>query len=221
MRDKMKYKHIIWDWNGTILDDVDLCVDLINWLMKQHGLINLTYNEYREIFTIPVKDYYIKAGFDFTKESFEVVGRQWMDEYERRKYECGLFPGIKDILSRIKSAGVQQSILSAYSQHTLDEIVEKYGLTGYFTHIAGLDNIYAASKVALGKTLIEKINIKEGEALMIGDTLHDYEVAKEIGAVPLLLANGHQSRNKLREGLPEGEKVNILDAAEEIWDYII
>ena len=119
-----KYKHIIWDWNGTIFNDLDLCVELINGLLNKYGLQQISSDEYKDIFTIPVKNYYEKVGFDFSKLSFEVVGKEWMDEYERRKYECGLYDQIKDVLSKINSLGIDQSILSAYSQHTLDDIVK-------------------------------------------------------------------------------------------------
>lgn len=194
-----KYKHIIWDWNGTIINDVDLCVELINQLLIARGLETVTIDSYREVFTIPVKNYYAKLGFDFSKESFEIVGKQWMTEYERRKFECGLYEGVKEVVQKIDQLGIGQSILSAYSQHTLDEMVEYYGLTKYFTHIVGLDNIYAAGKLHLGKDLMKRLGNGKGETLLIGDTEHDYEVASEIGADCVLISNGHQSKIKLEK----------------------
>lgn len=194
-----KYKHIIWDWNGTILNDVNLCVELINWLALSRSLPPIDIDRYREVFTIPVKNYYANLGFDFEKESFEKLGRIWMDEYERRKFECGLYDGVTDLLNKINKLGIGQSILSAYSQHTLDELVDHYGLRKYFTHVVGLDNIYAASKLHLGKDLMNRLGNGKGETLLIGDTVHDCEVASEIGADCILIANGHQSREVLLE----------------------
>ncbi len=66
------------------------------------------------------------------------------DEYERRKFECGLYSGIVGVLDTIQQLGIGQSILSAYSQQTLDQMVDHFGLRKYFDHIAGLDNVYAA-----------------------------------------------------------------------------
>ena len=191
------YKHIIWDWNGTILNDVELCVDLINWLLYSRELPTVDISKYREVFTIPVKNYYEKLGFDFQKESFEKLGRIWMDEYERRKFECNLFDGVDNLLSKINKFGIGQSILSAYSQHTLDELVKHYGLRNYFMHVVGLDNIYAASKLHLGKELMNRLGNGRGETLLIGDTVHDFEVATEIGADCVLIANGHQCKDVL------------------------
>ncbi|MCB0742421.1 MAG: HAD family hydrolase [Ignavibacteriae bacterium] len=193
------YKHIIWDWNGTVLNDLDLCVDVANNLFSKKNVPTLTVEKYKSIFTLPVKNYYIAAGFDFEKESFEVVGKEWMDEYEERKYECQLHEGLIDVLEKIKFLGIEQSLLSAYKQDNLREMADKFNLTKYFSNIVGLDNIYAASKVELGKELMKTIGNGHGEALMIGDTTHDFEVANEIGADCILVAGGHQNLDTLNK----------------------
>lgn len=211
-----KYKHIIWDWNGTILNDVDLSLNLINGLLTMYNLKTLTLHEYRDCFTIPVRKYYEKAGFDFAKDSFEVIGKKWMDEYERRKYECGLYTGIKEVLEKINNLNIGQSILSAYSQHTLEEMVEHFGLTKYFTYIIGLDNIYAASKLHLGKDLISRLGVENGEVLLIGDTLHDLEVATEIGADCILVAAGHQNEAVFKSLDSDAKSIKIIETIEQL-----
>jgi len=190
------YKHIIWDWNGTLLDDVGLCVDIINGVLSRRNLDSLTLNYYRDIFTFPIKNYYKKAGFDFDQYTFEEVGQEWINEYERRKNECKLHKGVMEILTLLQSKKIEQSILSAYSHKTLIEIVTNLKLNEFFKYIIGLDNIYASSKIELGKELMKNISNK-GKVLLIGDTEHDYEVSKEIGADCALIADGHQSKEKL------------------------
>jgi phosphoglycolate phosphatase len=194
-----KYKHIIWDWNGTLLNDVSLSVDLINNLLSQRRLPTLTIEAYKNIFQFPVKNYYAAAGIDFSKESFEVVGKEWIEEYDRRRFECKLHDDAEEVLKKISALGIGQSILSAYSQHTLEEVVAYHKLTKYFTHLYGLNTIYAPSKVDLGKKLMKTLGHSEGETLLIGDTEHDFDVANEIGADCVLIANGHQSREKLEK----------------------
>ena len=206
-----KYKHIIWDWNGTIMDDVDLCVELINWLLKGKNLKTISKEEYKNVFTIPVKNYYAALGFDFEKEPFEIIGKKWIDAYERRKFECGVYDGAVNVIEKINKLGIGQSILSAYSQHTLEEVVAHFNLTKYFSHIVGLDNIYAASKLHLGKDLMKRLGNGKGGTLLIGDTVHDYEVATEIGVDCILISNGHQSREKL-----EKLGIIVLDSIESL-----
>jgi phosphoglycolate phosphatase len=164
-------------------------------VLSKRKIASLTLDKYREIFTFPIKNYYAKAGFDFTQYSFEEVGMEWMNEYEIRKTECLLHPGVKETLASLKKKNINQSILSAYPQETLIEIVSHFNLNEFFSYIVGLDNIYATSKVEHGKDLIKKLG-KE-KVLLVGDTEHDCEVASEIGAECILIADGHQSKEKL------------------------
>ena len=116
------YKQIIWDWNGTLFDDTKLSLEIINDVLIKRGLKPLTLGKYRENFTFPVKEYYKSAGLDFSNYSFEELGNEWMAAYEKRKHEARLHKGAKEILTFISKKIKQQSILSAYSQHTLIEI---------------------------------------------------------------------------------------------------
>lgn len=196
---KNKIKYIIWDWNGTLFNDVQLGVDIINNLLKDNNLPQITFDKYRDIFTFPVSDYYQIAGFDFNKTSFEILGKKFMDEYERRKYEMDLFEGAREVLELARSRGIKQSVLSAYKQDTLVEILNHYKISEYFESIMGLDNIYAGSKEHLGIELRKKLSYNEDEILFVGDTLHDADVAKAMNVKCILISKGHQSQKKLLE----------------------
>lgn len=206
-----KYKHVIWDWNGTLFNDAELCVDIINGILIKRSLPALSLQKYREIFTFPVEEYYKKAGLDFEKFPFKELGREWMDEYERRKNEIDLFDDAEKVLNYVSNLKIGQSILSAYSQKSLKDIVRKFKLNSYFSNMVGLDHIYATSKVELGIELMNKLGNGRGETLLIGDTLHDFETASEIGADCILISSGHQSREKL-----EQSGVNVLGSLGEL-----
>lgn len=209
----MKYnlRHIIWDWNGTLFDDVGLSVENMNWLLRKYHLPEITLEKYREIFCFPVNEYYKRAGFDLDKLDFKKIGKEWMDRYEQKKFTAKLSDGAEDIVKTLYSKGFEQSILSAYSQHTLIELVEKMGLKKFFKQIVGLDNIYAESKMSLGKKLIDSLNIDSNSVLLIGDTVHDYEVSVELGCQCILISSGHQSKKELeRCGVVIIENLNDL-----------
>ena len=192
-----KYKHVIWDWNGTLLDDVQLCVDIINHILEKRNLKTLTVEKYKDIFTFPVVEYYKTAGLDVSGNNFEIMSHEFIDEYESRKLDCPLFKGGKEVLELFKKHNLTQSVLSAYSQHTLEEIINHFGLSNYFIKLVGLNNIYAASKLENGKKWIKELNVNPKEVLMLGDTLHDLEVAEEMNVDCILFSGGHQSKEKL------------------------
>jgi phosphoglycolate phosphatase len=208
MIDIKNYKHIIWDWNGTLFNDVELCRNIISGILKRRNLPELTLDTYRNIFTFPVKEYYKSAGLDVSGDNWEILSHEFMNEYEARKYECVLYDSAFEVLDKIHSAGPDQSVLSAYSQHTLEEIIDSFNLSGFFVGLIGLDNIYAAGKVESGIKWMKELGHSHGEVMLIGDTVHDFEVAREIGADCLLIAEGHQDKSRLSE--VTGDILNTL-----------
>ena len=197
MKNIKNYKHIIWDWNGTLFDDVELCANIMNNLLEEADLPKISTTEYRDIFRFPVIDYYKALGHDVGKENWEKISHQFISEYESKKYDFTIYSDAEDVLKEIHSLGISQSVLSAYKQNMLDELVAHFNLSKYFVRLIGLDNIYAASKLDNGLKWIKELGYKKGEVLLIGDTLHDCEVAEAIGADAVLLSLGHQSKEKL------------------------
>lgn len=193
------YNNIIWDWNGTLFDDVELCANIMNLLLTEESLPSLSIKRYKEIFTFPVIEYYKIAGHSFKNKSFEVLGKQFMDEYESRKKSCDLFSGAKNLLAELQMRNVKQHLLSAYEQNSLNHILKYFAIDSYFQNIVGLDNIYAEGKSHLAIKLVERIrnNGSTGKILLIGDTIHDYEVAKEINSECILISHGHQDEERL------------------------
>ncbi len=211
MIDLKKYKHVIWDWNGTLFNDVELCADIMNNLMIRSNLGTITVGEYRDVFTFPVKKYYELLGHDVGDENWEKISHEFINEYEERKFEQTLYHDSKHVLDEISNLGISQSVLSAYSQNTLEKLIEHFGLSKYFIRLVGLDNIYAASKMENGIMWMKELGYSKGEVLLVGDTIHDCEVANEIGADPVLLSVGHQSKEKLETcGIPMIDSLSQL-----------
>ena len=192
-----KYQHIIWDWNGTLLDDAWLCVEIINKLLHKRNLPPITHKQYQEEFDFPVKDFYSGIGFDFSLESFETVAVEYIVEYDKRRFECKLHHDAMSILKLCADSGLTQSILSAYQQTRLEETVDNFQARCFFTRVVGLNDYYAGGKIENGKRLIEELDFNAGEVLLIGDTVHDFEVAKSIGTDCVLSLSGHNSRKRL------------------------
>lgn len=195
----MRYKHIIWDWNGTLLNDRHFCIDIMNNVLRRRGMKLMSEEWFLENFCFPVKAYYEKLGFDFEKEPFEISGNEFIKEYMERINEPKLHPGVPDVLQSVEEMGVGQSILSAASQPMLDEILRENQIRSFFIRILGQDNHYAFGKENMGRQWVRELGYDPLEILFIGDTLHDKEVADAIGADCLLVSNGHVSEERLKK----------------------
>jgi phosphoglycolate phosphatase len=202
---------IIWDWNGTLLNDAGMAVEIMNQMLTRRGLPLLSVDQYKSVFTFPVKDYYQKIGFDFQTEPFEIPAMEFIELYNSQLKDCSLhFETIK-VLNHFQSVGVKQYILSAMEQNVLNDCLKHYQIENFFEHVSGLDNFYAASKMLNGYRLMAELNLDPSDLVLIGDTVHDFEVATELGCPCILIANGHQSKAVLR-----ATGVLVLDSMQQL-----
>lgn len=192
-----KYNTIIWDWNGTLLNDAWLGIEVMNSLLNERKLPLLTLEKYREIFDFPVKDYYAKLGFNFEKEPFEVIGNEFITRYDQKHLSCSLHENALEMLNYIKNAGLKQYVLSARNHVQLENEFDHFGIRFLFESFSGLSDNLANGKIELGRQLIENHKIDQQKTLMIGDTVHDFEVSAELGIDCILYTGGHQSEKRL------------------------
>lgn len=189
--------HIIWDFNGTLLDDVHHAVAVINEILHDHHLPPLTQEKYQEVFGFPVRNYYEKVGFDFAKHNFEQLSHRFVDTFMAKIDRCQVFPHALELLQNFQQSGRTQSVLSASDQENLNWLMEKFQLKPFFQHVVGIQDKFASSKLEQGRQLISNSNFKQEETLLIGDTDHDLEVGQELGIDVILLAHGHQAEHRL------------------------
>lgn len=209
-------RQIVWDWNGTLLDDLRYAMDVRNRSFPAFSLPTIdSVEDYHRQFTFPVRTYYERAGV--TEENFEAVAHAWMAEYVRGFSCVKLHADARETLERFHKAGLRQVMLSATRRDMLAKQVTPFGILPYFSELLGLSDIYAGSKEAIGRAYLEGCGIPADETVLIGDTLHDADVARSLGARCVLVSRGHQSAETLRaSGFPV---VNSLrEAADRLLD---
>lgn len=190
-------RQVIWDFNGTILDDVSLCLVIINRMLAKRGMPILTLDDYRSTFDFPVQQYYRAVGFDFDKEPFPILAQEYMDQYQAASLSCGMREGIPDILKALRNKGVRQVLLSATKIGNLLDQVAFLEIGHYFDPILGLDDILGKSKRDMADNWFSSQPVLSAETILVGDTLHDHEVAQRIGCRSILLTGGHNSKSRL------------------------
>ncbi|MCL2376631.1 MAG: HAD hydrolase-like protein [Defluviitaleaceae bacterium] len=210
-----KYSHVIWDWNGTLLDDVAWCIKCINIMLARRGISTLqSLANYHNAFCFPIIRYYENVGFNFNSEAFEDVAKEYIALYHGGKSgNCGLHPNAEATLRLIHQSGATQIILSASETDNLLSQISEFNIAHYFDEMLGLSDIYAKSKVDIGLDYMARKGVDN--ALLIGDTQHDYEVAQALGADCVLVSSGHQSKDALLScGVP------VLDDISYVSKYI-
>ena len=145
----MMLKLIIWDWNGTLLNDVDYCVAVMNKVLEKYKLNSIDVDFYRKVFTFPVEKYYQKLGFDFSVNSFQKVGLEFIDIYNKDIASCTLYRNAIETLSAISSLAIKQVIISAREHDSLLKDIESQDIAHYFDSVVGISDNYASGKLHL------------------------------------------------------------------------
>lgn len=171
----------------------------MNSLLAERDLPLLNLETYQEIFDFPVIQYYQKLGFDFQRDPFEVIGLEFMNRYLSRLDEAGLASGAYSTLSHFNEKGYRQVILSAMEHQTLEKALATKGIRSFFDEVSGIADHYGGSKLEQGKELIHRLQTVSKTLYLIGDTLHDAEVASQLGVHPILISHGHHSEKRLKK----------------------
>ena len=205
-------KYVVFDFNGTILDDVMVGLKAENVCIKTFlNRSPLTLDEYLHVFTFPVKSYYEKIGFNWNDGyTYEEVGDLWFKMYREFRNEYKVFDGVEQMLIKNHELGNKNILLSASSLVELKVQLEELGISQYFDEVLGIDNIYAESKVEIAVKWIQGKN--PDDCMFIGDSLHDLESAKAMGIKNcVLVAKGHQAKDILVK-----EWDNVVDDIREV-----
>ncbi len=191
-----QYTHLIWDFNGTLLDDVESCIKSANRLLVAHGLSPIaSVEQYRSLFGFPIIDYYRRLGFDFSVTPYADLAVEWVAYYLEQTRNACLYPDVTAVLDRFSGLGLQQLILSATELGMLEGQVNALGIRDRFDQLLGLENIQAYSKEQIG--IRWRVANPGARPLLIGDTDHDAAVAAAMGIDCVLICRGHQSRSHL------------------------
>ena len=193
----MAFKSIVWDWNGTLLNDLQVGVDVLNDMLGRRGVAPLNVDEYKKVFGFPVIDFYKKVGFDFERETFHEMSVDFVETYARYEPNTLLNRGVEQVLKVMNEKGVDCYILSALRQTVLKKSVEDFNIAGYFKAVYGSNDIYASGKIERGRQLVEELGIDPTTTIMVGDSVHDAEVALALGFCPILFSGGHNDTERL------------------------
>ena len=209
-------KVILWDWNGTLLDDTQAALDTLNIMLVRRGAAPIAMDFYRDHFAFPVKPFYKSIGVCLENEDWDALAREYHGIYARQPKR--LNAEAIAALERAKAAGARQAIISALRQDLLDAATAALGVATYMDLVYGVDNLDGASKLDRARELLKAIALPGGSAgepvdvCLIGDALHDKEVADALGIRCVLCAQGSHAAWRLRAVAPTGD--TLLEAVD-------
>lgn len=205
----LKYTHIIWDWNGTLLDDIGASLASVNDMLAKRGEPPMDKNRYKECMGTPIIRFYEQV-FDLSKEDYASILAEYNAGYMYHLADCSLTNGAVEAIEKFADAGIHQAIVSSSNNAQLCQNAQKYGVYDKFEAVLGAADFKADSKIERARLYLAQ-SAEKGDVLVVGDLEHDAEMAAEIGADCVLLTSGHEHPERLkRSGAVIFDKIEEL-----------
>lgn len=201
--------HIVWDWNGTLFDDLEVVVAASNATFAEVNLPPLTVEQYREQYRVPIVGFYEQLmGRAPTPEEWLRMDASFHNHYESFRDTCRLTAGVETVLAEWTAGSLRsQSLLSMYAHDDLLPLVRRLGLEQHFLRVDGRVSTSGVSGKAehLVRHLaaLAPAEVTPARTVLIGDVVDDALAAAHVGAHAVLYTGGSHARSELeRVGVP-------------------
>ncbi|MBQ9727866.1 MAG: HAD family hydrolase [Kiritimatiellae bacterium] len=205
-------RHFLFDWNGTLQDDLHAAVAGTNAILADQGRPPIDAARYRDVFSFPARGCYEALGIDVEHHDWDALCERFFSVFSADP-AVRLFPGAAAALRALRAAGATLSIVSSSEENELERALARHGVRDLFDAVSGHADAAAGSKIARARAVFAALGAAPGAACVVGDTGHDKEVADALGCACVLVASGYESRVRLeRRGAPVLDSVADLPA---------
>ncbi len=205
--------HIIWDYNGTVLNDAYTSVLAVNEMLKARGLPDTNLEIYKKTLTMPLTEYYKTVGI-YT-EDIAALSEEFRKYCKMHGDSSHIFDGVYDVISFARALGIKSYLFSSLYHGHLVEETEKYGIGGWFDKVCGLPDKNLGSKSDMARAVFEKEGIVPKNTLFIGDLTTDAQTAHALGADCILIPNGHTDKARCQAACDK-----VFDDVKQVIEYI-
>lgn len=207
-------QHIIWDWNGTLLNDLPIIIDAVNDTVDEVGLRRITLDDYRSYYTRPVKKFYDSiAGEEIEHDLWKKIDHLFHVRYEELLGQAALAAGAHDVLTNLDQGPNSQSLLSMAPNAGLQDALHQFGVRRYFEIAQGNTGPPGGFKDEHLAEHLRRVGLDPGAVTMIGDTVDDAHAAMANDIDIVLYDDGSHHRHDLEAlGVPVAE--SLADAVE-------
>lgn len=218
-------KLVAFDWNGTILADTYAVFEADNEIIKYLGLKPNTFYRFQKYFDVPVIKYFEALGADKKQlhEESEKIAKIFIDAYEPRAKHVRTRSHARTVLEWLKKQKIQTAIFSNHVVENINIQLTRLKIKSYFTEVLANSINHSAyterTKMGRLENYMKKYQLKPNEVLIVGDTIEEIEIAKEIGCMCVAITQGNCAADRLEKAKPDyliGDLGNLINIIREI-----
>lgn len=207
-----RYDLIVFDWDGTLMDSAAAIVHAIMAASRDLNLPEPSEARARHVIGLGLADALRHAVPDLPEADYPRMAERYRYHYLSRDHELSLFPGAYEMIEELAAAGRMLAVATGKSRPGLDRALERSGLGSFFDSTRCADECFSKPHPAMLEEIMAELGVVQERTLMVGDTTHDLQMARNAGVAGLGVAFGAHPRSVL-----EGEEVvGLVDSPAEL-----
>ncbi|WP_289030068.1 HAD-IA family hydrolase [uncultured Paraglaciecola sp.] len=213
----MKYKAIIFDWDGTLMDSVTKIVESMQISAKHFGLPVPSYNEAKNVIGISLLPALKKLfSIDDHEEAIKLMVTYKEHFKNHSQISSPMFEGALDMLEELKSRGHVLAVATGKARLGLEHNLLHSNTGHLFTTSRTADDANSKPSPDMLKQILAELNLQASEVVMVGDTTYDMEMAESIGMDRVAVSFGvHESKTLMRH-----KPIAIIDSLSELTEIV-
>jgi len=192
-----RFELLVFDWDGTLMDSAGAIVASIQASCRDLGLPVPERKRAAHVIGLGLKDALAYAVPDLPPSEYGRLAERYRHHYLARDPDIKLFPGMREMLALLKDRGHVLALATGKSRVGLERVLKATRLKQYFESSRCADETHSKPHPAMLQELMQELQIEPETTLMIGDTVHDLQMAASAGVPALAVSYGAHSRDSL------------------------
>jgi len=210
-----QYELIIFDWDGTLIDSAAHIIECMQWVIGRMRIAPRSVAEIRHIIGLGMRQAILTLYPDFNESEIEL----FIDEYRQyffAQQQSLPFPGVEQLLQQLGQAGYVMAVATGKGRRGLDLALNNLQFGGYFSATRCADETQSKPHPLMLEEILEELSLTPDQALMVGDTVFDLDMAKNINMDAVAVCNGVHEREKLNSSIA----MAYLPDVTHLWNWL-
>lgn len=185
-----RFELVVFDWDGTLMDSAAAIVAAIQEACRDLDIEPPSEAAARHVIGLGLHDALSSALPEVAPADYPRVAERYRYHYLSRDQDLGLFPGALDLIRTLYERRVLLGVATGKSRLGLDRALQTTGLEPYFHATRCADECFSKPHPAMLNEIMDLLGIAPAQTLMVGDTTHDLQMARNAGTASLAVGFG-------------------------------
>ena len=213
---KTRFELIIFDWDGTLSDSVGLITDLMIQSFLLHNVSPPSRMEVADILGIKLSEAFKILLKEKDQNASELIFNSYIELYNQSSNKVKLFDGVELGIKELHRYGYKIAIATGGGRNYLDSCLAQTSIKDFINVTKTSDDCFSKPHPQMCNEILNELIIEPEKSIVIGDSIHDLQMAKNAGISSLAVTYGAHKQ----DSLSVYDALGYMDDANMVFDWI-